>query len=128
MATGESKVFGSGHTNEVTAVAIAGDTVVSCAMDDTVRFTPKGSDTLGPAIKLESQPQGIATSGSLTIVVSLQHVTVFRDGTNNLICASPRTGGMPASSLSMSISIPECDFGVFRQCITCWRWRLASIF
>merc|ERR1712232_1507173 len=49
-------------------------------MDDTVRFTPKGSDSLGPAIKLESQPQGVAANGSLTVVASLQHVTVFRDG------------------------------------------------
>lgn len=53
---------------------MSGDNIVSCAIDDTVRFTPKGANEVGAAIKLDSQPRGVASHGGTVVVASISHV------------------------------------------------------
>jgi hypothetical protein len=37
---------GKGHTNGIVAIAVAGDSVLSVAIDDTTRLTPSGREFL----------------------------------------------------------------------------------
>ena len=40
MQTGDAEIFkGQGHKNQVSDMVLHGDSLVTCSMDDTVRFT-----------------------------------------------------------------------------------------
>ena len=77
------KVGGSGHTNQVTQMAATSSRVVSCGMDDTVRFmATQGEDgaSYGGSLKMASVPGGVAANDDGLVIVACQkEVVVIRD-------------------------------------------------
>lgn len=71
---------GKGHTNQVQDLAVTDNLLVSVSMDDTLILTPLASKQYSGAIKLPSQPRGVAASGNLVIVACVNEVVVLRDG------------------------------------------------
>jgi len=84
VATGSTQTLsGNGHTNQIQRLKVAGDTLVSAAMDDSIRFSHIGSTSYGDAVSTDSPPQDIAVNSrdsSLTVAVTLKSVLVLRNG------------------------------------------------
>lgn len=61
---------------------IHGTKIGSVGIDDTLRYFDIGSKKylLGESIKLNRQPKAIAHSGSVTAVVTVDSLVIFRDG------------------------------------------------
>ncbi|KAF9163647.1 hypothetical protein DFQ26_002305 [Actinomortierella ambigua] len=57
------------HTNQVIQLAASGDRVVSAAMDDTIKITPKASPEAAVVVSLGTQPKGVSVSEDQTVVV-----------------------------------------------------------
>lgn len=95
VATGSTQTLsGNGHTNQIQVsqsslspkvwpltpsgsqrLKVAGDTLVSAAMDDSIRFSHIGSTSYGDAVSTDSPPQDIAVNSrdsSLTVAVTLK--------------------------------------------------------
>jgi WD40 repeat protein len=75
IATGASETLtGNGHSNQIQRLKVAGETLVSAAMDDSVRFNFTNSGAYGDAVSTDSSPQDIAVSrdASLTVAVTLK--------------------------------------------------------
>jgi len=82
-ATGTTKTFtGKGHTNQVNALEVAnGETLVSCAMDDSIRFTPMGSHTFsGDKIATDSPALDVRVAKDMAAAVSMKTITVTKAG------------------------------------------------
>ncbi|KAH3760288.1 WD40 repeat protein 2 [Pelomyxa schiedti] len=85
-ATGENVAMeGKGHTNQIAQILV--DTrhpnplLVTCAMDDSVRFTPLDTRRYGEAIGVEAPCTGIALAGAAeTIVATVKSIAVIRGG------------------------------------------------
>jgi len=77
-------MVGKGHTNQINKMYIQGDNLVTCAMDDSVRFTPLHSKQYSnDAVSLDSTPADIAVgrpNSRLVIAVVTDNVIVIRDG------------------------------------------------
>jgi WD40 repeat protein len=83
VATGASETLsGNGHSNQIQRLKVAGETLVSAAMDDSVRFNHTNTGSYGDAVSTDSSPQDIAVSrdASLTVAVTLKSVVVLRNG------------------------------------------------
>jgi len=85
VATGNNEVMlGKGHTNQINSMAVQGDHLVTCAMDDTVRITPLGSRQYSAeGIKLDSTPSDVAVgkkNQKLVIATILDAIVVIQDG------------------------------------------------
>jgi len=84
IATGASETLeGNGHSNQIQKLKVAGDTLVSAAMDDSLRFNSISRASYGDAVSTDSPPQDIAVSkqdSSLTVAVTLKSVVVLRNG------------------------------------------------
>lgn len=79
--TGTADVFGNGHTNKVAACQITAEgTLVTGAMDDTLRFTDPAAESIGEVLKCDSAPRGIAVSKSsdLLVVGCVKQLLVLR--------------------------------------------------
>eukprot|EP00160_Parvularia_atlantis_P006594 Unigene1576_Nuclearia_a/m.4892 Unigene1576_Nuclearia_a/g.4892 ORF Unigene1576_Nuclearia_a/g.4892 Unigene1576_Nuclearia_a/m.4892 type:complete len:601 (-) Unigene1576_Nuclearia_a:89-1891(-) len=75
-------IAGTGHTNQATALAFQGDTLVSVGLDDSVRFTPLEGKTFGAdAFKSDSQPRSVAShANGVSVVVAIGAIVVLRNG------------------------------------------------
>lgn len=78
-ASGANDNFiGKGHANQVTDMAVDGDTLYSVGVDDTLRFSSvsdrKFSDD---AVKLDSQPKAVAVRDGVVVVACVKHVIVL---------------------------------------------------
>lgn len=82
--TGENDAFaGKGHTNQVSSMVVNdSDELVSCGMDDTVRFTNliKKEYNAQDTMKLDSQPKVVAVGPSgLTVVVCIGQIVLLKN-------------------------------------------------
>ncbi|KAM9329649.1 WD repeat-containing protein 1 [Gastrophryne carolinensis] len=82
--TGENDDFsGKGHTNQVSSMAVdCSNQLVTCSMDDTVRYTNLCNKTYSPqdAVKLDVQPKSIAVgSDGYTVTVCLNQIVLLKD-------------------------------------------------
>jgi len=85
VATGATQpMVGKGHTNQVNKLFIQGGNLVSCGMDDTVRFTPLNNRQYSnDAVSLDSTPADIAVgraNGRLVVAAITDAIVVIRDG------------------------------------------------
>ncbi|KAK6019437.1 WD domain, G-beta repeat protein, partial [Ostertagia ostertagi] len=86
VSNGESiRIQPTLHRSQIVGLVVGRDEVlISCAWDDTVRFT-SGATSSDPVhskcVKLPSQPQGMASSydGNLTVIACYKNVLVFED-------------------------------------------------
>lgn len=81
--TGENDTFlGKGHSNQVSKMTVnSADELVSCGMDDTVRFTSiaKKEYSSSDLVKMESQPKCVSVAGGLTLAVCIGQVVLLKD-------------------------------------------------
>ncbi|XP_078257493.1 WD repeat-containing protein 1 [Rhinoraja longicauda] len=82
--SGENDAFtGKGHTNMVSSIAINDDNeVVSCGMDDTVRYTSLIKKEYNPqdTVKMDTQPKNVAVGrGGYTVVTSIGQIVLLKD-------------------------------------------------
>jgi len=85
VGSGATEGFrGKGHSNQINAIHVQGQNLVTAAMDDTVRITPLNSrEYSGDAIKLDSTPADIAVGKrdqKLVIAVISDAVVVIKGG------------------------------------------------
>ncbi|CAI9544827.1 unnamed protein product [Staurois parvus] len=83
-ATGENDSFsGKGHTNQVSSMAInSSNQLVTCSMDDTVRYTDviKKTYSAQDSVKLDVQPKNIAVgSNDYVVVVNSSQIVLLKD-------------------------------------------------
>ncbi|KAL8207615.1 UNVERIFIED_CONTAM: WD repeat-containing protein 1 [Gekko kuhli] len=84
LTTGENDSFlGKGHTNQVSRMAVdEWDQLVSCSMDDTVRYSSlRTKDYSGQdVIKMDVQPKCIAVGpGGYAVVVCIGEIVLMKD-------------------------------------------------
>lgn len=82
--SGESNcVSGKGHTNQVSRMMVnENHEMVSCSMDDTVRFTnaDKNEYSAGDVVKMDSQPKNVSVgSGGLALTICIGQVVLLKD-------------------------------------------------
>ncbi|XP_078070971.1 WD repeat-containing protein 1 [Mustelus asterias] len=82
--TGENDTFsGKGHTNQVSSMVVNdSDELVSCGMDDTVRFTNlvKKEYNAQDTMKLDSQPKDVGVGpGGLTVVICIGQIVLLKN-------------------------------------------------
>ncbi|XP_064859430.1 WD repeat-containing protein 1-like [Oncorhynchus nerka] len=82
--TGENNCFsGKGHSNLVTKMAVdEADQLVTCSMDDTVRFTSvtKKEYSASNLVKMDVQPKHVSVAtGGLTLAVCIGQVVLLKD-------------------------------------------------
>uniref|UniRef100_S4RD71 WD repeat domain 1 n=1 Tax=Petromyzon marinus TaxID=7757 RepID=S4RD71_PETMA len=75
---------GHGHTNQVSKLVVEpkSNTLVSCSMDDTLRFTDLNKKLYSPgeAVKLDSQPKCVAVGpGGITVATCIEQVVLLKD-------------------------------------------------
>ncbi|XP_072262540.1 WD repeat-containing protein 1 isoform X1 [Pyxicephalus adspersus] len=83
-ATGENDAFsGKGHTNQVSSMAMdSSNHLVTCSMDDTVRYTDIIGKAYSPqdAIKLDVQPKSLGVgSNGYTVLVNSSQIVLLKD-------------------------------------------------
>jgi len=84
LQTGEgTRVTGTGHTNQVQNLYRAGDLMVTCGMDDTIRWISVKDRKYveDKVIKLQTQPQQICAgdNGILVVACTGGHLVVIKD-------------------------------------------------
>ena len=83
-ASGQA-LAGKAHTNAVIALAVAGDMLVSCGLDDTLRaYSLASFSPAGDAVALGGAPSGLALApdGSVCVVTTNKAILVLtRQGT-----------------------------------------------
>nr|XP_033805058.1 WD repeat-containing protein 1 [Geotrypetes seraphini] len=82
--TGENDTFtGKGHTNQVSSMAVDEfNQLVSCSMDDTLRYTNIAKKEYSPqdAVKMDVQPKSIAVgSGGYTVAICIGQIVLLKD-------------------------------------------------
>ncbi|XP_063313848.1 WD repeat-containing protein 1 [Pelobates fuscus] len=83
--SGENDSFtGKGHSNQVSSMVLdnGSNTLVSCGMDDTLRYTNVVNRAYSPqdSIKLDVQPKSLSVgSGSYTVTVCIGQIVLFKD-------------------------------------------------
>lgn len=82
--TGENDCLtGKGHTNQVSSIVVdKTNHLVSCSMDDTVRFTNLAQKAYSAqdVVKMDVQPKRIATGpGGYTVVVCIGQIILLKD-------------------------------------------------
>uniref|UniRef100_A0AAV2M5E1 WD repeat domain 1 n=1 Tax=Knipowitschia caucasica TaxID=637954 RepID=A0AAV2M5E1_KNICA len=72
---------GKGHTNQVSSMCVnESEELVTCSMDDTVRFTATGGQEYsGDVVKMDSQPKSVSASGALTLAVCIGQIVLLKD-------------------------------------------------
>ncbi|XP_065185680.1 WD repeat-containing protein 1-like [Sycon ciliatum] len=97
-ASSECKpLSGSGHSNGVQNISIAGGNFVSCAMDDTVRFAelPAEVPEFKTSVKMPSCPADTAaTKDGYTVVACVDQVVLMKD---RAIVSSVKTDYQPTA-------------------------------
>ncbi|KAG7494161.1 WD repeat-containing protein 1 [Solea senegalensis] len=82
--TGENDCFsGKGHSNQVTKMVTDGaDDLVTCSMDDTLRFTNlnKKDYSASDVVKMDTQPKSVAAvAGGVSLAVSIEQIVLLKD-------------------------------------------------
>ncbi|XP_066488091.1 WD repeat-containing protein 1 [Tiliqua scincoides] len=92
--TGENDEFlGKGHTNQVSRMAVdESEQLVSCSMDDTVRYTSLSKkDYSGQdVVKMDVQPKCVAVGpGGYTVVVCIGEIVLMKDKKKCFVVNNP---------------------------------------
>lgn len=82
--TGENDCFsGKGHSNQVSKmVTVEDDQLVTCSMDDTLRYTnlTKAECSASDVVKMQVQPKSVsAAAGGLSLAVCIGQVVLLKD-------------------------------------------------
>lgn len=82
VATANNAVLGGGaHSNQVQAIAIDGNTVVSAGMDDTVRIATRGQGAeYNKSIGTEGLPSDVAAAKGVVVVATNKAAQLIRNG------------------------------------------------
>jgi len=91
---------GQGHTNEINAIAIAGNDVVTAGKDDSVCFADKESRKYGAKIGVEAAANDVATAGDQAVAVTSAALFVLKKGSK--VSELPVTFGPSCVSISPS--------------------------
>ncbi|XP_064630411.1 WD repeat-containing protein 1-like [Lineus longissimus] len=102
METSTSEVMeGDGHSNQVFDMALDGDSLVTVGIDDLVFFSSVSEKKYGNSVKLDSQPQGVATGpNGIVVVACLKEVVLFKNGEVAIKHAVPYAASCAAVSPS----------------------------
>jgi WD40 repeat protein len=77
-ATGVAKrIAGTGHSNQVSTIAIQGNTIISGAYDNSIRFTPIDSLEYGNSITTDAPVMGIAPGTKSDLIVATTKTTAY---------------------------------------------------
>ncbi|XP_062838145.1 WD repeat-containing protein 1 isoform X1 [Anolis carolinensis] len=92
--TGENDGFlGKGHTNQVSGMAVdEKDQLVSCSMDDTVRYTSLNTKDYSSqdVVKMDVQPKRIAVGpGGYAVVVCIGEIVLMKDKKKCFVVDNP---------------------------------------
>lgn len=74
---------GAGHENQISAAAVAGDSLYTISMDDSLKISSISGKKYGERIALDLQPTGLAVGNadhSLAVVVGGQTIIVVKGG------------------------------------------------
>nr|XP_046240438.1 WD repeat-containing protein 1 [Scatophagus argus] len=81
--TGENDCFsGKGHTNQVSKMVTDGSELVTCSMDDTLRYTSIGKKeySASDVVKMDFQPKSVsAAPGGLSLAVCIGQIVLLKD-------------------------------------------------
>lgn len=81
--TGENDCFsGKGHSNQVSKmVANDANQLVSCSMDDTVRFNSidKNEYSASDVVKMDFQPKSVSAAGDVSLAVCIGQIVLLKD-------------------------------------------------
>ncbi|XP_034023024.1 WD repeat-containing protein 1 isoform X2 [Thalassophryne amazonica] len=81
--TGDGNYFsGIGHTNQVRSMTIEDNELVTCSMDDTVRYTnmDKKEYSAADVVKMDFQPKKVsASSGRLSLAVCIGQIVLLKN-------------------------------------------------
>jgi len=101
---------GTKHKNKVEALAVQGDHLVSCSMDDTVKITPLSSKEWGASVPCGSNCTDIAVGKqdkNLIVVSTISSVVVVRSGKVVFTLETKYR----ASSIALSVDETEVSVG-----------------
>jgi len=77
-ATGAQKrLTGSGHNNQISAIVVQGNTIISGAYDNTIRFTPVDTLEYGNSVSTDAPVMGIAAGPKSDVVVATTKTTAY---------------------------------------------------
>jgi WD repeat-containing protein 1 (actin-interacting protein 1) len=89
---------GKGHTNAIVDLAICGDTLTSCGLDDTLRtYSLASFSVVGDPVPLGGAPAGLALSSDGTICVVITNKAI-------LVLSKQGAGWAPGSSTPIAFS------------------------
>uniref|UniRef100_A0A3B3CYQ9 WD repeat domain 1 n=1 Tax=Oryzias melastigma TaxID=30732 RepID=A0A3B3CYQ9_ORYME len=81
--TGENDCFsGKGHSNQVSKMVTNADNeLVSCSMDDTLRYTKLGKKeySASDVVKMDFQPKSVSVAGGLSLAVCIGQIVLLKD-------------------------------------------------
>uniref|UniRef100_A0A3P9KJ77 WD repeat domain 1 n=1 Tax=Oryzias latipes TaxID=8090 RepID=A0A3P9KJ77_ORYLA len=81
--TGQNDCFsGKGHSNQVSKmVTNAANELVSCSMDDTLRYTKldKKEYSASDVVKMDFQPKSVSVAGGISLAVCIGQVVLLKD-------------------------------------------------
>lgn len=87
---------GKGHTNQVSHMAVdESNSLVSCSMDDTLRFTSLDSKEYSAqdTLKLNEQPKSVAVGpGGCTVVICIGQILLLKDRKKAFVIEAPGFG------------------------------------
>eukprot|EP01133_Synstelium_polycarpum_P013409 gene13409-15793_t len=106
VSTGLAAPFtGVGHKNQITAIKIRGDDIITIAMDDSIKISKISTSTYGPSIAIDSPGTGIAFNGDVIVACSMKSVYVIKGG------KIVSTTAAPYEPLSISFNGKEVAVG-----------------
>jgi hypothetical protein len=112
----EQGLAGKGHTNAVVDLAVCGDMLVSCGLDDTLRVSSLSSFSVtGDGIPLGGAPSGLALAndGSLCVVTTNKAIVVLSKSGPGFAQGSSTPVSFSAQGVAISPNMSEvavaCD-------------------
>lgn len=97
VATGVAEPLAGSHSNQASTLIIAGDSLVSAGLDDTVRVNNVSSKTEAGSFKADTQPKGLATHGRTSVLATADSLVVL-DG-------SKKAFSLPIKYQAFSVAI-----------------------
>lgn len=98
-------ITGKGHESQVQSMSVHGSTLITCGIDDTVRYISVDEKKYeeDKIVKMDSQPQQISIgSRGMAVVACLKELVVVRDTRNDLKIPTNQDNARVALSTSLS--------------------------
>ncbi|KAJ0023594.1 hypothetical protein NQD34_003493 [Periophthalmus magnuspinnatus] len=121
---GETECFsGKGHTNSVCRMAVnQNNELVTCSMDDTVRFTETSSkDYSGDVVKMDSQPKSVSVSSEgVSLAVCINRIVLLKDKkkvfTLDNLDFEPEVGALQPKGTTAAVGDAEGKIHLYSVC------------